>query len=410
MRLTLNSLTALRITRAIRRGQLLLSLQRRCDFVVPDPSPAPRWTRGRLAEGLSFLGDAAGFSEKQPLDVLVADKNLRLRAKGVRCACRTGAYPEGAFVDLGGGVVMSGPELLFVELARVMDPAVHLLLGMELCGRYVRDPMRPRDGDIVYDVEPVTSVERLRAFARQAHWIRGAELALETVDRIVENAWSPMESLLAALIVLPMRDLGYDLWPIELNPRKELGERLSCLSDADSRLPDIMFKGTTVGLNYDGEDHFRLHEIARAAVEADRHPEDPARARELDEAISDARRRIVSDKRRDRDLIALGLSVFSVTKEDLEERGGLDRVMMQVIEAIESEGGRYLGAQRLSMRNVSRAVARQEFVWSLMPGPNSSKARRRLVELRKELSHTREFEVVFELDGGAQGTISFVEL
>lgn len=406
MGLTLNALTALRVIRAIRSGAVAGSLQMRCDLIDPDPSPATRWTKRRLASATAFLQTALGDPGKRPLDVLVSSMDKRLQAQCAHSTFRTHDYPPLSFIDLGNGIAASGPELTFVELARIMDPAVHLLLGMELCGRFSRDVTNPRSGEITYGLPPVTSVERLRAFAHQAHWIRGAEQALATIDAIVENAWSPMEALVAALIVLPHSSLGYDLWPITLNPRKALGERLGSTSDAQSRVSDIMFAGTSVGLNYDGEDHFRLQDIADAAMALDQNPQDAMCAKELETALAEARARIVADKRRDRDLMAMGLFVFSITKEDLEEPGGFDRVMLQVIEAIEASGTRNLCEVKRDLERRGLATARQDFIWSLMPGGRAMKARRRL-ELRRR---TEAYEIEFELQEGQVKIVSTREL
>lgn len=408
MQLTLNSLTALRITRAIRSRQIPGSLERRCDIVAPSPAPKQRWSRKGMASGLALLGNVAEFSDQRPLDTLVPSKDQRLQLKGTRSTFRLGEYPPSSFVDLGNGIAMSGPELLFVELARVMDPPIHLLLGMELCGCFSRDAENPRGGAIAYNLKPATTIKRLRVFVQETSWLRGARQALATIDRIVENAWSPMEAIIATLAVLPRTELGYDLWPITLNPRKELGERLSRLSDTDSRVPDIIFTGTTVGLNYDGEDHFRLVEIARAAVAADRDPGSSERSRELGQALADARARIVSDKRRDRDLMALGLTVFSVTKEDLEEDGGFDRVMGQVVETIERSGARTLMWHRSLSGDDALARARQDFIWSLMPGSRAAAARERLERWRRIEVH--ELAVEFELESGNVRLISVREL
>lgn len=408
MRMTLNSLSALRITRAIRHGNVPGDLAHRCDYIAPNPEPNKRWTAKGLAVGLEFLGSASRFSEHRPLDVLVSERSRRLQLKGARNTFRSGSYPPGSFVDLGNGIAMSGPELLFIELARVMDPAIHLLLGMELCGCFSRDAENPRMGDVRYGIPPATTVERLRSFAREAHWIRGTERAISTIDRIVENAWSPMEAIIAALIVLPRSELGYGMWPIALNPRKELGERLAQLSDASSRVPDIMFMGTSVGLNYDGEDHFRLSEIARAAAASERNPGDASLFRELELALAEARKRIVSDKRRDRDLMALGLAVFSITKEDLEEKGGFDRVMRQVVEAIERTGERNLVLHRSAFEGGLYADARQDFIWSLVPGPHTLAAHERLERWKR--MEIDEFVIEFELDNGEVRLISISEL
>ena len=155
-----------------------------------------------------------------------------------------------------------------------------------------------------------------------------------------------MEALLAALLVLPGNELRYDLWPFALNPRKEASEHIMAYTHASSRVPDILFSGTSIGLNYDGEDHFGLWRIAETAAAAERDPGNGHLAEEAVRALADARQRIIADKRRDRDLEALGYVVMPVTKEDLQERGGLDRVIKQVIDAIEREGTRNLEAQR----------------------------------------------------------------
>lgn len=408
MQLTLNSLTALKAIRGIRSRALPGSLQRRCDLADPDPSPFTRWTRRRVANAVEPLRPVIAYPARHPLDVLASSADRRLQTTGVRCTYRTHEYPPGAFVDLGEGLVASGPELVFVELARVMDPTVHLLLGMELCGRFSRSATDPRNGSVTYNLEPATSVERLRAFAQEAHWIRGAEQALATIDNLVENAWSPMEAIVAALVTLPHSSLGYDLWPIVLNPRKELGERLDSASSVNSRVPDIMFAGTDVGLNYDGEDHFRLQAIVDAAVALDREPGNAARAHELSQALSDARTSIVADKRRDRDLLALGLTVFSITKEDLEEPGGFDRVMLQVIEAIEATGKRNLTEIRRFVSRTDLVRARQDFIWSLIPGTRAIEARRRLDRWRRIETH--DYEIRFTMLDGSVRILSMREL
>ncbi|MBQ9058273.1 MAG: hypothetical protein IJ125_03710 [Atopobiaceae bacterium] len=342
--------------------------------------------------------------------MLTSDKKSRLQVRGTNNTFRLGSYPNKAFIQLENGLAISGPELMFIELARVMDPAIHLLLGMELCGRFSRSADDPRNGTITYDIEPVTNVNRLRAFATEASWIRGTKQALETIERIVENAWSPMEAILAALIVTPVYNLGYGLDPIVLNPRKQLSERMSRSSSVDSRVPDIMFEKTNIGINYDGDDHFRLHDIATAAVYADRHPGDSAAIRQLDDTLRETRRRIVDDKHRDRDLMSMGLTVFPVTREDLEEPGGCDRLMSQVIEVMESTADRDLSLQKQMLLHPSIAKARQDFIWSIMPGNKSLNARKRLEAITAASPSVNDFSITYEVDELGRQSISISEL
>ncbi len=381
MQLTLSSSSALAVTRLLRAGRDARAFSNHTDLTAPVPTGV-RWSRKELGEELARFGDAAGFSPERPLSVLVPRKEDRLRMTGITNVICQSELPEGALINLGNGLCMSGPELLFVEMGRMMEPVVHLLLGMELCGRFSRDPLDPRNGDAVYDVEPITSVKRLRAFAREAHAVRGATNALATIDRIVENAWSPMEALLAALLVLPSEELGYDLWPITLNPRGAASEALENITGNAGRVPDVMFKGTKVGLNYDGEDHFKLYRIAIAAERAALEPGNAQLQHEVEAALAEARARVVDDKRRDRELAAMGYHVMPVTYEDLAESGGLDRVIALAIGAIKQEGSRKCKSARM-LAHPELAHARQELIWSLMPGKQALEAHARLAKLKK---------------------------
>lgn len=371
MSLTLGSASALYALRAIRCGDLACDLARRCDMIAPSPHPQRRWSKGQIACQLSAVGLSGLMAGKRRVNVIVPTRDLRVQSKAVSNTVYSGPLPENSFIDLGNGIAMSCPELLFIELANVMEPAIHLLVGMELCGCFSRSAENPRTGDAVYGIEPVTTVSRIREYAERAKNVRGSSRAIEAIELIEGQAWSPMEALIAALAILPVDKLGLDLGRIRLNPRKELGERLSRLSTAASRVPDIMFMGTNVGINYDGEDHFRLDGIARAAVALDRDPGSTDRARELADAFAEARERIVSDKRRDRDLMSLGLTVFPVAKEDLLEPGGFDRVMGQVVAAIERTENRDLITQRMVLANERLAAARYALMRSLMPGGSS---------------------------------------
>ncbi|MBO4365465.1 MAG: hypothetical protein J5804_04140, partial [Eggerthellaceae bacterium] len=63
-----------------------------------------------------------------------------------------------------------------------------------------------------------------------------------------------------------------------------------------------------------------------------------------------------------------GLTVFPVVMEDLYERGGLDRVMLQVVETIEQETGRKLVMQRKALDSADLCEARYQLLLSLLPG------------------------------------------
>ena len=408
MPLTLNSLSALQVIRSMRRKELLASPTDRCDILRADPAPQLRWSQRHLHEQLAFLRPVAEADELWPIYVLSPSRDGAPQMDGCIVTQCAKHLPSDSFIKVSDGVAISSPELAYIEAARVMDPVVHLLLGMELCGRFSRSAVKPRSGGVVYGLEPVTSVEKLRAYANSASSLWGTTKALENIDRIVENAWSPMEAIVAALFLLPPEELGYGLDPLALNPRADAKSEVLAITEKATRIPDLFFKGTSVGINYDGEDHFGLEAIAKTAARSALEPGNASLAREAKASLAEARQKIVADKRRDRDLSAMGLSVFPVTSEDLLERGGLDRVALLAIQAIEGEGSRHLARAKAAIASPILARARQNLIWSLLPGRISVDAARQLKRFMEGSSGNQElYRLSYERE---DGTMRFIAL
>lgn len=155
MRLALSGLTALRIWRAIRAGKLPgVRVGARIDLPAPDPAPANRWTQ--KAFDLAFLGINEPLDQKHPLHIAVPDAKLRIRTRGTACSVFT-RIPTGSFVDVGHGVAIARPELIFAEMGAAMSLPIQLLLGYELCGCYSRDALDPRGEGITYSLDPLTT-------------------------------------------------------------------------------------------------------------------------------------------------------------------------------------------------------------------------------------------------------------
>ena len=336
MQLALSGLSALQAWRTIRARKVPVAQFAHVELAVPSPSPAQRWTRRALA--LDGLGLEDQPNEKRPLHVAVPSPETRIRMRGITSTVYS-RLPEGSFVDVGNGVQLACPELVFAEAAAQMQPAVLALLGMELCGGYSRDAANPRSGHVTFGAEPLTTPEKIAAFLDEARYLRSAKAAREMLPFVMENAWSPMESVIALLSRLDTDRLGYGLEGVELNPRIETANR-------GTRVPDILFAGTHVGLNYDGAGHFETD----------------------DDAPAPSRDKMLSDKQRDRDLAVAGYTVLPATIEDLREDGGLDRVMSMVVKLVEDETGQELAETRRTLADPLDRSRRQRLIWSLLPG------------------------------------------
>ena len=364
MQITMNKQTALFAMRLLRANRLTCHLlEKRCDIASPDPLPGKSWSKSVI----KALAESAPLrAYEQPISVAVPAASERIRSKHVECCVYERCVPQGAFLDIGNGLVISGPELLFVELASSMRPVEHLMLGHEICGTFGRDAASPYNGPIAYGLRPLTSVERIAAFLDKTKNLRGSTRARKTLERLNDNAWSPTESLVAALFRLPIDDLGYDLGPLILNPRIERTQNLP--GSKTSRVPDIVIAGTDIGVNYDGLVHLDLDSIAKAALEAGANPGARQAQAELNCAISEVREKVIDDIRRNRELATEGKTVFPLVKEDLYVPAGLDRVVAQLLGLLESQAGRDMSAQRLSLRMKALCEARYRIMLSLLPG------------------------------------------
>lgn len=355
MDLTFDRLTALRALRVFRSTREALPMARH-DLTSPDPSPRRRWTPGLIPLDRLALDEPPSAANQ--VEVVVPRQEERLGGRFFSCRVRSTTVPDGSYVDLGEGVSIPCPELLFLELADVMQPAVHALLGYELCGTYARSAADPRLGEVAYDVPPVTSVERIGAYLDRVGRRRGVLLARRNLGFVRDNAWSPMEAIVALVACMGPDDLGYGFGDVDLNVRHGLTPELVSLGCRGSRVPDIELRGLHVGFNYDGHDHLDLDSIVSAPTS-----EDAVRAAEQ------VREKYLDDLRRNRELAATGWWILPVTSEDLFAPGGLDAVMLLAATAAqELVGGTVLQDVRAAVAR-SRGGRRQQLIWSLLPWP-----------------------------------------
>lgn len=377
MQLTLAGLDALRILRALRCQGVDVSRLPRADLQVPDPSPYQRFRANHFDLDALLLG--ASPTPERPLRVCVPSRSVKLRASFFRCAIVAQEnVPTGSFLELGSGLQIPCPELVFLQVTDSMLPVIQLALGFELCGGFSRNPNNPIQESSRLGVEPVTTAERVVAYLDTCRNLPGLVEARYLARYLCDNAWSPMEAASAALFSLPFDELGYDLAPLTLNRRLENASNMP--GHKASRVPDIMFTGTHIGLNYDGAEHLDLDGIAAAAQNTVRNTDSPSSNHSLQSAIKQVRDKYVDDHRRDRELLSQGLIVLPITIEDIREPGGLDAIAAWVIEQMEKEGSRDLSLQKSTLKSPALARARQQVVWSLLPGRRGRAARRRLVE------------------------------
>lgn len=367
MHLTVNKNSALRILRIVRKraGKRGLTL-RRVPLSRPDPSPRARWN-GALLEKIASPWDARAL-DQQRLSICVDCEGHRLGSKLVENTVYREKLPRESFVPLDETLAISCPELLFVELANQLAPSEHLQLGFELCGTFCRDPYDPLGGSVAYNLPALTSVERIGGYLDSCGRVNGKSRARRTLALLADNAWSPMESAIATMVSLPLRENGYGFGRCTLNPRITPSAALSRAAKKASRVPDIMIAGTCVGLNYDGEYHLDLNALVDAAVSFGNEPWSRTRELKLQDVKARVRAQVIDDNRRNRELIADGLIVFPVFKEDLYDEDGFDGTMMQVMQAMQLYGAWEDDGRMELIASEAARKERRELLTSMLPG------------------------------------------
>lgn len=369
MQLSLNKQSALRALRAIRCGNTpqvnrpIIRMEKAPLRSPQRPDVRKRWSPA--AAHLDWLGMPQP-TQRTPLHVAVPSDLSRIRARFFSCTIYSTGLPDDAFLDIGNGIQIASPELLFVEFATVMIPQVLVLLGYELTGKYSRDASSPRLGPVTYGVPPLTTVEKIEDFMARCHGIPGLCSARKCIKYVSNNSWSPTESLIAAMAALPIKSLGYGIGRLILNERSNARDGNALGHAKESRVPDMRVPATPVGINYEGGGHLELDRIVAAAIAAAENPGNIHLQEEVAGEKDHVREKYVDDLRRTRELASRGLVIVNATMEDLFASHGLDTLMQQVISAAERFSDRDFSTCWEAFDSPTVCAKRQLLIWALL--------------------------------------------
>ena len=337
MSITLSHSSALTVVRMLRAEGLNLKEMDATTLASPSTWMGKRWTT-RAFEPPAWPWPQP--TKESHLHVLVpkGSSYVRMATVETHMLWRGGASLAALWVDEHASIVR--PELLFVEMAETLSLSALVMLGYELCGNFSRDPFNPIDGEAKIGVPRATSIEELASYVSECAGARGVALARKALEYICNDAFSPMEALLAMVYSLPPEESGYGMGPLTLNERVRVGNP-DDTGRSRSRYPDISFSFAPLGLNYDGEDHLDLVglvQVARRAASAEAEERATAETA-LSEKIDAVRSKVVDDLARNRQLAARGRIVFPIVKEDVYGWNCLDEFTRQILQCAQSVFG-----------------------------------------------------------------------
>ena len=244
-------------------------------------------------EAVVAVDDACGLLGR-PLHLFVrARQSHRSFSFLVFHACSK-ELPRKAFVRVAGDVYVSSPELCFLQAASFLSFVELVMLGYELCGKYVlpEDDARGFCGC----GQCFTSSARLASFAERAVGIEGRSCALRALKYVEDGSASPMETALAALLRIPRAEGGYGLPFVSMNRRVDVGREGRKVSSSNFYVCDLFWASARLAVEYDSDTH---HAHSQG---------------------------IARDSKRRNALESMGIKVVSVTRAQLLDQREMDRV------------------------------------------------------------------------------------
>lgn len=235
-----------------------------------------------------------------PLSVLASDARNRSQTLKISSSQWSSPLPEKSFVQAGGGLLVSTPEFVYLQMASRLSLAHLIVLAYELCGTYLQGKEGPASKRSV----PLTSTSKLLTFVEKAPSTPGRKRALRALRYTLDNAASPMESILSILLCLPYALGGYALEQPKLNYRVDIPNRLRKLADREYCICDLCWPEMKLVVEYDS----KLHH-------------------------SDPERR-ESDRRRQSTLTARGFTVVSVSNTQIMDGHAFNRLSHQLARLI----------------------------------------------------------------------------
>ena len=149
--------------------------------------PSLRQCAFRDEDVIDCLRDAGIDVCSAPVHVLVEGSQGARDTPVVKKHRTTVAFPRGSFVKVAPSVLVSSPELLFLQMAKALAFGELVALGFELCGCY------PLSDELSSSLvrSPLTTPSRLSAFVARARNHDGVQLARRAVRHVMAKSASP---------------------------------------------------------------------------------------------------------------------------------------------------------------------------------------------------------------------------
>lgn len=193
--------------------------------------------------------DVSPFGIKGNLHVLTSRTSARNMPRGIVChSSSLDEVPAGLLFELRPDVYVCGPEFVFLQMAQELSPVGLTVLGYELCGHYSQ--FAPMVSGF-YDRKSLTSVDRIAQVLCALRSVRGLAKSHSALAYVCDGSHSPMETVVSAMLYLPVEMGGYGLLRPTLNRRVTLDAAAAARLGQKSCMIDACWPESRIGLEYD---------------------------------------------------------------------------------------------------------------------------------------------------------------
>lgn len=233
----------------------------------------------------------------QPYHLAFGNRNQAKQRSDILRRTYLAPLPKNAFIRIKKNVLISSPELLFIELAshKEYDEIDLALFGYELCGTYVLDEDDDSWDGLISTAVSLTNKQRIARMVEGLAGRPGVARARKALELFADASNSPMETILALLVNLPHRLGGLGLGPIVMNKKVK--------TSTGDRWVDVYFEGCNVGLEYKGREPHSIEKVGR-------------------------------DDRRQNKLVGSGVTILNVWYEDLKDAHLFSQLAQDIFNAL----------------------------------------------------------------------------
>ena len=230
---------------------------------------------------------AEEFDLVLPINVAVKKAKNRRNSSRLACTCYGASSDKYQYLQVREGLYIARPEACLMQLATTCSTVDLAFLASELCACY------SIEADEIHKREPVCTKQGIVEYLAECHNAHGQAGLERIIPYILEGSISPMQSVLALMLCLPVRWGGYGFAMPQLNSSIEV-PALSIDAEMYNCSPDLLWPARKLVVQYEG---------ARWGTDWERS---------------------VSAQRMHNDLVAAGYTVLEMSDDQLLSTGVMD--------------------------------------------------------------------------------------